>query len=129
LPEKSIFSKKMLRYPNVWFYVDSSITCECRETVYLIAQSLEKHCRIVDDFDPNFRLRRLLFHSSEGSDMEAWHKGLQTYTDLSNPPLSHDHQLHVRYYFGDLVRGKSERVELNLEIIVRLFGLTLDKWR
>lgn len=115
LPEKSIFSKKMPRYPNVWFYVNSSVVCEYREVVYLIARGLEKYCRIVDDFDQSYRLRSLLFGCPEGSDMQARYKGLQPYTDLSNPPLSHDHQLHVRYYFSDLVRNKTERVKLNID--------------
>jgi len=115
LPEKSIFSKKMPRYPNVWFYVNSSIGRKYREVVYLIARSLEKYCRIVDDFNQSYRLRHLIFDFSEGCDMEARHKGLQPYKDSLNPLLNHDHQLHVRYYFSDLVRNKTERVELNID--------------
>jgi len=105
----------MPRYPNVWFYVDSSIVNKYREALCLITYSLEKYCHIVDDFSLYYRLPRLLFgFFSEGCNMEARRKKLQPYTDLSNPHLSHDHQLHVRYYFSDLVRNKLEKVKLDI---------------
>jgi len=115
LPEKLIFSEEMARYPNMWFYVNSSIMSEYREAVYLVIYSLRMYCHIVDDFDQDHHLYELLFNSSEGCDMEARYRRLQFYKDLLNPGLSHDHQLHVRYYFSDLVRNRLERVELNIK--------------
>lgn len=107
----------MPRYPNVWFYIPISLVKDYHEAVYLLARCLEKYVHLVDDFSYHHRLFNLLFDASkgEGCDMETRYKGLQSYTDLANPSLSHDHQLHVRYYFSDLIRNGTEKVTLNME--------------
>ncbi len=107
----------MPRYPNVWFYIFTSLVKDYREAVYLLARCLEKYVHLVDDFSYHHRLFNLLFDASkgEGCDMETRYRGIQPYTDLVNPVLSHDHQLHARYYFSDLIRNGTEKVTLNME--------------
>ena len=117
LPPKTIFPEKMPRYPNVWFYMPASLVRDYREAVYVVARCLEKYIHLVDDFSYHHRLRNLLFDPThgEGCDMETRYKGLQPYTDVLNPALSHDHQLHVRYYFSDIVRHGIEQVTLTID--------------
>jgi hypothetical protein len=117
LPPKSIFPEKMPRYPNVWFYIPTSLVKDYREAVYVLARCLEKYVHLVDDFSYHHRLFNLLFDTTEGEgcDLETRYRGIQPYTDLVNPALSHDHQLHARYYFSDLVRNGAEKVTLTLD--------------
>jgi len=114
LPKKDIISKEMPRYSNVWFYVNSNIVEGYLEAVYLVIFNLMKYCNIKDNFSENYRLRYILFNSNEGSDTEGRYKGLQPYTDIDNPSNSHDHQLHIRYYYKNLINNKSEKVKLNI---------------
>ena len=115
LPKRNIFPKEMPRYPNVWFYVNRDIFEEYLEAVYFIISNLIRNCNIKNNFSENYRLRHILFHENEGSDAEGRCQGLQPYTDLNNPSLSHDHQLHVRYYYKSLIQHKSEIVQLKLK--------------
>ncbi len=112
LPKKDIISKDMPRYPNIWFYVNTDIVEEYYEGVYLVIFNLMKYCNIKNDFGENYRLRHILFNANEGSDAEGRLKNLQPYTDIKKSSYSHDHQLHVRYYYKNLVRNKSEKVRL-----------------
>ncbi len=112
LPKKDIISKEMPRYPNIWFYVNSNIVDGYSEVIYLVIFNLMKYCNIKNDFSENYRLRHILFGGNEGSDFEGRCKNLQPYTDLKNPSYSHDHQIHVRYYYRNLAINKSEKVNL-----------------
>jgi len=114
LPKKDIISKEIPRYPNIWFYVNSNIVEGYLEAVYLVISSLMKYCNIKNNFSYNYRLRHILFNGNEGSDAEGRYKDLQPYMDIENPANSHDHQLHVRYYYKNLFNNKSERVKLNI---------------
>ncbi len=121
LPKREIFSKKMPRYPNIWFYVNQILVEEYLEAVYLVISNLIKYCNIKNNFSENYRLRHILFNENEGSDAEGRCRGLQPYTDLSHPSFSHDHQIHVRYYFRSLMQHHSERVRLNFNNEAILF--------
>jgi len=115
LPKKDIISKEMPRYPNVWFYVNCNIVEGYLEAVYLVIFNLMRYCNIKNNFNENYRLRHILFNGNEGSDAEGRYTGLQPYTDMNHPSNSHDHQLHVRYYFKNLIYNKSEMIRLNIK--------------
>lgn len=83
------------------------------EAVYLVIFNLMKYCNIKNNFSENYRLRHILFNSNEGCDAEGRYKGLQPYTDLNHSANSHDHQLHIRYYYKNLLNHKSEKVKLD----------------
>ncbi|MGQ9631435.1 MAG: hypothetical protein ACUVXI_14155 [bacterium] len=119
-PDKSIFSKDMPRYPNVWFYVDPELLNRGKyyEAVVFVVNSLEDYCGLTDDWGSTIRnhnLYHLLNKPSEGSDAHARSGPLQPYRDPANPERNHDHELHIRYYFSDLVRAGLESAELTID--------------
>jgi hypothetical protein len=104
LPPKSVFDPSMPRYPNVWFYIDSSLAPSYDAAVKLVTDGLRATMRLREFFPP--------FANPEGCDFEATLEHLQPWLDGAARPLQHAHAFHMRYYHSALVRQKLERVEI-----------------
>ena len=103
LPPKSLFSPAMPRYPNAWFYVDSSLAPSYQAAVKLVTESLRQAMRLREFYIP--------FSNPEGCDFEARLEHLQPWEDRAHPTLQHAHAFHMRYYYSDLAREGLQQVK------------------
>lgn len=94
MPEKTIFPNTAPRYPNVWFYVDASICVSYEEAISFVVRRLEKTTGMQNDFG--------YFHVGEGCDAFARRRGLQPVRLEEQDHRSHDHEMHIRFYFAPL---------------------------
>ena len=94
LPPKSLFDKTMPRYPNAWFYVDSSLAASHKQAVQLVTERLRKTMRLPEFFPP--------FDNPEACDHEVRVEHLQPWIDRAQRPLQHAHAFHLRYYYSAL---------------------------
>jgi hypothetical protein len=104
LPPKSVFDPAMPRYPNVWFYVDSSLVDSYGAAVRLVADQLRGPLRLREDHGP--------FTNPEGCDFEVRLEHLQPWENAAHRPLQHAHSFHMRYYHSALEKQKLEQIAL-----------------
>jgi hypothetical protein len=106
LPPKTTFDKTMPRYPNAWFYVDTSLAPSYREAVKLVTDGVRESMRLREYFPP--------FDNPEACDFEARIEHLQPWQDRAARALQHSHAFHMRYYYSALA-GKLEKVTLETD--------------
>jgi hypothetical protein len=104
LPPKSVFDRAMPRYPNAWFYIDTTLAPSYRDAVTLVTDGLRDSMRLREYFPP--------FDNPEGCDFEARLEHLQPWEDRAVRALQHAHAFHMRYYYSALAAGKLERLTL-----------------
>jgi len=107
LPPKSAFDKSMPRYPNVWFYVDTSLAPSYEHAVKLVTEQLRYAMRLREYFGP--------FDNPEGCDFEVRLEHLQPWEKREQRALQHSHAFHMRYYYTALARQKLDRVKINVQ--------------
>ena len=105
LPPKAAFDSAMPRYPNVWFYVDASLTSKYDSAVKIVTENLRKAMRLREYSGP--------FDNAEGCDFEARLEHLQPWEEREQRPLQHSHAFHIRYYHSALSKQKLDRVKLS----------------
>ncbi|HKC85593.1 MAG TPA: hypothetical protein VKG02_06435 [Blastocatellia bacterium] len=113
LPPKSVFDPAMPRYPNVWFYVDASLTPSYEAAVKLVTENLRKAMRLREFYGP--------FDNPEGCDFEARLEHLQPWEAGEHRAMQHSHAFHMRYYYSALARQKLHQVRLKTRNGERLF--------
>jgi hypothetical protein len=113
LPPKSAFDPAAPRYPNVWFYVDASLTANYEAAVKLVTENLRKAMRLREFYGP--------FDNPEGCDFEARLEHLQPWEVREHRALQHCHAFHMRYYYSALAKQKLEQVRLKTPNDERLF--------
>jgi hypothetical protein len=113
LPARSLFDRSMPRYPNVWFYVDSSLAGSHEAAVKLVTDRLRAAMRLREFFPP--------FDNPEGCDFEARLEHLQPWHDRAAPALQHAHAFHLRYYYTALARAEAGEVQLDTSAGKRRF--------
>ena len=84
----------MPRYPNAWFYVDSSLASSHKEAVELVTGRLRKAMQLPEYFPP--------FDNPEACDHEVRVEHLQPWIDRAQRQLQHAHAFHLRYYYSAL---------------------------
>jgi hypothetical protein len=94
LPPKSVFDDSMPRYPNVWFFVESSLAGSHEAAVKLVTNGLRQAMRLPEFFPP--------FDNREGCDFEVRVEHLQPWIDAERRALQHAHAFHMRYYYTAL---------------------------
>jgi hypothetical protein len=104
LPPKSAFDKSMPRYPNVWFYVDTSLAASYEAAVKLVTEQLRQAMRLREFYGP--------FDNPEGCDFEVRLEHLQPWEEREHRALQHSHAFHMRYYYTSLASQKLERVKI-----------------
>ena len=104
LPPKSVFDSTMPRYPNVWFYVDTSLAASYEAAVKLVTENLRKAMHLREYYGP--------FDNPEGCDFEVRLEHLQPWEDREHRALQHSHAFHMRYYYSALARQKLDQVKL-----------------
>jgi hypothetical protein len=104
LPPKTVFDKSMPRYPNVWFYVDTTLAKSYDAAVKLVTNNLRRAMRMREYYGP--------FDNAEGCDFEARLEHLQPWEVRAQRALQHSHAFHMRYYFSALAKAKLELVKL-----------------
>jgi hypothetical protein len=105
LPPKTAFDRTMPRYPNVWFFVHTTLAPSHRDAVKLVTDGLRDSMRLREFFPP--------FDNPEGCDFEARIEHLQPWEDRAARPLQHSHAFHMRYYYSALAASRLDRVTLN----------------
>jgi len=105
LPPKSAFDKAMPRYPNLWFYIDSSLAPSYEAAVKLVTEQLRHAMRLREFYGP--------FDNAEGCDFEVRLEHLQPWEEREHRALQHSHAFHMRYYYSSLARQKLERVKIS----------------
>ena len=113
LPPKSIFDPAMPRYPNIWFYVETSLAQSYQAAVKLVTENLRRAMRLREFYGP--------FSNPEGCDFEVRLEHLQPWEDSQHKPLQHSHAFHMRYYYSALENQKLEKVELRAAGVERTF--------
>ena len=108
LPPKAVFDPSMPRYPNAWFYVDTSLAGSYREAVLLVTGNLRQAMRLREFYGP--------FTNPEGCDFEVRLEHLQPWEDPQFRALQHSHAFHMRYYYSALTRAGLEQVELMRQV-------------
>ena len=104
LPPKAVFDAAMPRYPNVWFYVDSSLVDSYSAAVRLVADQSRGPMRLREDRGP--------FTNPEGCDFEVRLEHLQPWETDTHRALQHAHAFHMRYYHSALEKQGLEQVSL-----------------
>jgi hypothetical protein len=104
LPPKTVFDKSMPRYPNAWFYVDTSLAVSHKQAVELVTERLRRTMRLPEFFPP--------FDNPEGCDHEVRVEHLQPWIDKAQRQLQHAHAFHMRYYYSALATPERGRVEV-----------------
>ncbi|HEX4948493.1 MAG TPA: hypothetical protein VFZ34_17600 [Blastocatellia bacterium] len=94
----------MPRYPNVWFYVDTTLAKSYDAAVKLVTNNLREAMRMREYFGP--------FDNPEGCDFEVRLEHLQPWEVREHRALQHSHAFHMRYYFSALANAKLETVKL-----------------
>lgn len=105
LPPKSVFDKAMPRYPNVWFYIDSSLAPSFEAAVKMVTEKLRLGMRLREFYGP--------FDNAEGCDFEVRLEHLQPWEEREHRALQHSHAFHMRYYYSSLARQKLDRVKIS----------------
>lgn len=113
LPPKAVFSEAMPRYPNLWFYVDASLTGSYREAWRLVTDNLRPALHLREYAQPP--------GNPEGCDFEARIEHLQPWQDPAHRALQHSHSFHIRYYYSDLERAGLDRVTVRSETGATLY--------
>lgn len=104
LPPKTAFPTSAPRYPNVWFYVDSSLVKSHKEAVQLVTKGLHEKLRLPEYFPP--------FDNPEGCDYEVRVEHLQPWVDRERRNLQHAHAFHMRYYYSSLKTPELQQVKV-----------------
>src|SRR5688572_6472115 len=104
LPPKSAFPAAMPRYPNAWFYIDSSLAGSHKEAVQLVTKLLREKLRLPEFFPP--------FDNPEGCDYEVRVEHLQPWIETARRNLQHAHAFHMRYYYTALSPAELQKVNL-----------------
>jgi hypothetical protein len=104
LPPKSTFDPAMPRYPNVWFYLDTSLAPSYAAAVKLVTENLRRAMHLREFYGP--------FSNSEGCDFEVRLEHLQPWQVREHRSLQHSHAFHMRYYYSALESHKLERVKV-----------------
>jgi hypothetical protein len=104
LPPKAVFPATMPRYPNVWFYVDSSLVKSHKEAVQLVTKRLRETMHLPEYFPP--------FDNPEGCDYEIRVEHLQPWIDPARRQLQHAHAFHMRYYYSAFASGDLQKVRI-----------------
>lgn len=107
LPARSAFDSAMPRYPNVWFYLETSLASSYEGAVKLITQRIRSAMQLREFYGP--------FDNAEGCDFEVRLEHLQPWEDGQHRTLQHSHAFHMRYYYSALAKKKLEVVTLSLE--------------
>jgi hypothetical protein len=105
LPPKSAFDKSMPRYPNAWFYVDTSLARSYDAAVKLVTEGLRNGMHLREYYGP--------FDNAEGCDFEARIEHLQPWQEREHRALQHSHSFHMRYYYSALARQGLDRVKIS----------------
>jgi hypothetical protein len=113
LPLKSTFDKSMPRYPNLWFYIDASLSSSYEQAVKLVTGHLRQAMRLREFYGP--------FDNPEGCDFEARLEHLQPWEQREHRTLQHSHAFHMRYYYSALERAKLDRVKVRAAGVERQF--------
>jgi len=113
LPPKSTFDRSMPRYPNAWFYIETSLAPTYEAAVTLVTDGLRDGMRLREYFGP--------FDNAEGCDFETRLEHLQPWEDRARRALQHSHAFHMRYYHSALARQKAERIDLTMGGVRRAF--------
>ena len=104
LPPKSTFDPAMPRYPNVWFYLDTSLAPSYAAAVKLVTENLRRAMRLREFYGP--------FSNSEGCDFEVRLEHLQPWQVREHRSLQHSHAFHMRYYYSALESHNLEWVKV-----------------
>ena len=104
LPPRSTFDPAMPRYPNIWFYVETSLASSYQAAVKLVTENLRRAMRLREFYGP--------FSNPEGCDFEVRLEHLQPWEVSRHKPLQHAHAFHMRYYYSTLESHKLERVKV-----------------
>lgn len=104
LPAKTVFDTTMPRYPNVWFYVDTSLAPSYDHAIRLVAAEVRGSMRMRESHGP--------FGNTEGCDFEVGIEHLQPWQAPDHRELQHAHAFHMRYYHSSLTKAQLERVTL-----------------
>jgi hypothetical protein len=94
LPPGTIFPSSAPRYPNIWVLVHESLAPNYRAAITLVMQQLEACTDMYNDFG--------YAHSAEGCDAFARRRGLQPVRLGPDGSRSHDHCVHLRFYYAPL---------------------------
>ena len=97
----------MPRYPNVWFYLETSLAGSYDSAVKLLTQRLRSAMHLREFYGP--------FDNAEGCDFEVRLEHLQPWEDRQQRSLQHSHAFHMRYYYSALAKQKREVVTLTIE--------------
>ena len=104
LPPKSAFSGAMPRYPNVWFYIHTSLASSYHDAVKLVTENLRTAMHLREFYGP--------FGNPEGCDFEVRLEHLQPWEVREHRALQHSHAFHMRYYYSDLAANNFEKVSI-----------------
>jgi len=102
LPPKTVFDRATPRYPNIWFYVDTSLADSQAAAMKLVAELVRAAMRVRESRD------RL----NEGADFEVTIEHLQPWEVPEHRALQHAHAFHMRYFYTALAAQKLDRVTL-----------------
>ena len=104
LPPKSVFDPAMPRYPNAWFYIDTSLAASYRDAVTLVTDGVKRTMQLREYFGP--------FDNPEGCDFESRLEHLQPWLEPTARSLQHAHAFHMRYYYSALAARELDTVAL-----------------
>ena len=124
LPPRDIFPADMPRYPNVWFFVPTTLALrgEYPYALRMLDRLLDERLELRDTFCDDVRnpgLRRLIGDPGEGSDYQARIGPLSSCSGGRAGDAAHGHQLHARFYVSPLLRAGLARTNLSLAGSVR----------
>ncbi|MBD2866380.1 MULTISPECIES: hypothetical protein [Paenibacillus] len=94
MPHASQFPSTCPRYPNVWFYVNTTLCPSYGAARDLVMRELETCIDMANDFGYS--------HNAEGCDAFARRRGLQPIHLGEDGARSHDHCVHLRFYYEAL---------------------------
>ena len=119
LPPRDIFPPGMPRYPNVWFFVPTTLALrgEYAYALRLLERLLDERLELRDSFYDDVRnpnLRRLVGDPGEGSDYQARIGPLARWAGAGTGAPAHDHQLHARFYASPLMRAGLAKASLSM---------------
>ncbi|MBO7747150.1 hypothetical protein I8J29_23390 [Paenibacillus sp. MWE-103] len=97
LPPGTLFPDSAPRYPNLWVLVHESLADSYRAAITLVMEQLEACTDMYNDFG--------YAHAGEGCDAFARRRGLQPVRLGPDGARSHDHCVHLRFYFAPLRAG------------------------
>ena len=113
LPSKSTFPSEMPRYPNVWFYVEKSLTANYSEAVRVVTRGVQNAMRLREIPGP--------FDNPEGCDSDFRLEHLQPWETRDHRSLQHSHAFHLRYYHSALEARQSNTAKVKTPVGEKLF--------